>query len=85
MTIFTTLELASGSLKISSIKYYSGLRSMSIGGRSMMGDSFCASSYDTDENNSGNYIYIERKKQNQVYEDPFSCGEQAGVEEIMKV
>ena len=51
----------------------------------MMGDSFCASSYDTDENNSGNYIYIERKKQNQVYEDPFSCGEQAGVEEIMKV
>ena len=46
----------------------------------MMGDSFCASSYDTDENNSGNYIYIERKKQNQVYEDPFSCGEQARVE-----
>ena len=42
----------------------------------MMGDSFCTSSYETDENTSNNYIYIERKKTNQVYEDPFSSSEQ---------
>ena len=51
------------------------VRSMSIGGRSMMGDSFCTSSYETDENTSNNYIYIERKKPPQVYEDPFSLTE----------
>ena len=52
-------------------------RSMSIGGRSMMGDSFCTSSYDTDEigdSNSANYIYIQRNNKldnGRVYEDPY--------------
>ena len=50
---------------------------MSIGGRSMMGDSFCTSSYDTDElgdSNSANYIYIQRNNKvdnGRVYEDPY--------------
>ena len=41
-----------------------------------MGDSFCTSSYDTDEigdTNSANYIYIQRNKieGGRVYEDPY--------------
>ena len=52
---------------------------MSIGGRSMMGDSFCTSSYDTDEIgdcNSANYIYIERKNlDGRVYENPYPRSE----------
>lgn len=43
----------------------------------MMGDSFCTSSYDTDElgdSNSANYIYIQRNNKvdnGRVYEDPY--------------